>query len=44
MKTLALLLLAALSLPAATFYVNIAGLGGEPDYDAALQDVGRRYR
>ena len=32
MKTLTLLLLAALSLPAATFYVNIAGLGGEPDY------------
>jgi len=32
MKTLGLLLLAALSLPAATFYVNIAGLGGELDY------------
>jgi hypothetical protein len=32
MKTLVLLLLAALSLPAATFYVNIAGLGGELDY------------
>ena len=32
MKTLTLLLLASLSLPAATFYVNIAGLGGEPDY------------
>ena len=32
MKTLGLLLGAALSLPAATFYVNIAGLGGELDY------------
>jgi len=32
MKTLGLLLLAAFSLPAATFYVNIAGLGGELDY------------
>ncbi|MCX6633389.1 MAG: hypothetical protein NTW28_37820 [Candidatus Solibacter sp.] len=32
MKTLALLLLSALSLPAATFYVTIAGLGGEADY------------
>ncbi len=27
-----LLLLAALSAPAATFYVTVAGLGGEPDY------------
>jgi hypothetical protein len=27
------LLLAALSAPAATFYVTISGLGGEPDYD-----------
>jgi hypothetical protein len=32
MKTLGLLLLAAFSLPSATFYVNIAGLGGELDY------------
>lgn len=32
MRVLGLLLLAALSLPAATFYVNIAGLGGELDY------------
>ena len=32
MKTLTLLLLAALSVPGATFYVNISGLGGEPDY------------
>src|ERR1035437_8763015 len=36
MKTPALLLLAALSAPAAagamTYYVTIAGLGGEPDY------------
>jgi hypothetical protein len=29
----ALLLLAALAAPAATFYVTISGLGGEPDYD-----------
>jgi hypothetical protein len=28
-----LLLLLALSAPAATFYVTISGLGGEPDYD-----------
>jgi hypothetical protein len=28
-----LLLLAAMSAPAATFYVTISGLGGEPDYD-----------
>ena len=27
------MLLAALSAPAATFYVTISGLGGEPDYD-----------
>jgi len=36
MKTLAMLLLAALSAPAATgavtYYLTIAGLGGEPDY------------
>ena len=32
MRTAALLLLAALSLPGATFYLTIAGLGGEPDY------------
>jgi len=32
-NTFALLLLLALSAPAATFYVTIAGLGGEPDYD-----------
>src|ERR1035437_731857 len=30
--TVATLLASALSLPAATFYVTIAGLGGEPDY------------
>src|SRR5262245_31989647 len=28
-----LILLCALSAPAATFYVTISGLGGEPDYD-----------
>jgi hypothetical protein len=32
MKTLALLLASACALPAATFYLTIAGLGGEPDY------------
>jgi len=32
MKTLALLLLAAASSPAATYYLTIAGLGGELDY------------
>jgi hypothetical protein len=32
-RLLVLLLLAALSAPAATFYVTISGLGGEPDYD-----------
>ena len=32
MKTLALLVLGAISLPAATFYLTIAGLGGEADY------------
>ncbi len=33
MRPLALLLLAALSVPAATFYVTISGLGGEADYE-----------
>src|ERR1035441_2195434 len=33
MRVLALLLLAALAAPAATFYVTISGLGGEADYD-----------
>ena len=32
-STLVLFLLLALSAPAATFYVTISGLGGEPDYD-----------
>jgi hypothetical protein len=32
-RTASLLLLAALSAPAATFYVTISGLGGEADYD-----------
>src|ERR1039457_4591029 len=32
MKTAVLLLASALSLPATTFYLTIAGLGGEPDY------------
>jgi hypothetical protein len=33
LRLAALLLLAALSAPAATYYVTISGLGGEPDYD-----------
>jgi hypothetical protein len=33
MRAIGLLLALALSAPAATFYVTIAGLGGEPDYD-----------
>jgi hypothetical protein len=33
MKLAAVLLLAALSAPATTFYVTISGLGGEPDYE-----------
>jgi len=32
MRPLVLLLAAALSAPAATFYVTLSGLGGEPDY------------
>jgi len=32
MKTLALLAMAAISAPAATFYLNLAGIGGETDY------------
>ena len=32
-RLVAFFLLAALSAPAATFYVTISGLGGEPDYD-----------
>jgi len=33
MKLFPLLLLAALSAPATTFYATISGLGGEPDYE-----------
>ena len=33
MRLLVLLLGTALSLPATTFYVTVAGLGGEPDYE-----------
>jgi hypothetical protein len=33
MRPLALLLLAVASLPGATWYVTISGLGGEPDYE-----------
>jgi hypothetical protein len=32
-RTIMLFLLAAMAAPAATFYVTISGLGGEPDYD-----------
>jgi hypothetical protein len=34
MRLLCLLLLAACSLPAADYYLTIAGLGGEPEYEA----------
>jgi hypothetical protein len=34
---LALLLLAALAAPAATHYVTVSGLGGEPDYEQRFQ-------
>jgi hypothetical protein len=33
MKALLLMLAAAWSLPAATYYVTVSGLGGEPDYE-----------
>jgi len=33
MKTLLTLLLTAASLPAATYYLTVTGLGGEPDYE-----------
>lgn len=33
MRSVVLLLAAALCAPAATFYVTLSGLGGEPDYD-----------
>ena len=33
MRAVVLLLAAALSAPATTFYVTLSGLGGEPDYD-----------
>jgi hypothetical protein len=32
-RTLALLMAAVVSAPAATFYITMSGLGGEPDYD-----------
>jgi hypothetical protein len=32
-RALALLFAAALAAPAATFYITVSGLGGEPDYD-----------
>jgi len=44
MKLFCVLLLAALSAPAATFYVTISGLGGEPDYEQRFkmwaEDIG----
>ncbi|MEI9973348.1 MAG: hypothetical protein WDO73_15670 [Ignavibacteriota bacterium] len=33
-------LLFALSAPAATFYLTISGLGGEPDYDQRFKGLG----
>lgn len=41
MKLLALLVASTLSLPAATYYVTIAGLGGEPEYDQRFQGWAR---
>src|ERR1035441_2101937 len=35
MRALVLLMLAAISAPAATYYLTIAGLGGEADYRSA---------
>lgn len=40
MRTL-LLFLAALHAPAATFYITVTGLGGEPDYDQRFSMWGR---
>jgi hypothetical protein len=41
MRVLALLLVGALSLSAATYYVTIAGLGGEPEYEQRFQGWAR---
>ncbi len=41
MRCIALLLASALSLPAATYYVTIAGLGGEAEYDQRFQGWAR---
>lgn len=45
MRALVILMAAALSLPAATYYVTISGLGGEPDYEQRFgmwaSDIGK---
>ena len=41
MRLLALLFASALCLPAATYYVTIAGLGGEPEYEQRFQGWAR---
>ncbi len=41
MRLVAALLASALSLPASTYYVTIAGLGGEPEYDQRFQGWAR---
>ena len=41
MRSLALLLAGTLSLSAATYYVTIAGLGGEPEYEQRFQGWAR---
>lgn len=41
MRSIALLLAAACSMPAATYYVTIAGLGGEPEYEQRFQGWAR---
>ncbi|HEU0142299.1 MAG TPA: hypothetical protein VFQ79_21440, partial [Bryobacteraceae bacterium] len=41
MKWVLLLVACSFSLPAATFYVTVAGLGGEPDYEQRFNDWAR---
>lgn len=41
MRILSLLLAGALVSPAATYYVTVAGLGGEPDYDQRFESLAK---
>lgn len=43
MKTLALILCSGALLHAATFYVTVAGLGGEPEYEQRFPDGPRMW-